>query len=78
MNTVTRFAVALAVGGAAWISGARRQADAGLRERPAVDLILDAFEDHPLVGLSEGAGHGQLETRDFFSTLIRDSRFPAP
>ena len=76
MNTVIRFIVALALGGAACISGPKSAADADLRGRPAVDLILSAFEDYPLVGLSEGAGHGQLETRDFFSTLIRDSRFP--
>ena len=76
MNTMTRFIVALAVGGVSCISGVKGTADADLRERPAVDLILSAFEEHPLVGLSEGAGHGQLETRDFFSTLIRDSRFP--
>jgi outer membrane protein OmpA-like peptidoglycan-associated protein len=76
MTTVTRFIVALAVGGVSCISGAKGTADADLRERPAVDLIFSAFEDHPLVGLSEGAGHGQLETRDFFTTLIRDSRFP--
>jgi outer membrane protein OmpA-like peptidoglycan-associated protein len=47
-----------------------------LRPQPAIDLILAAFESHPLVGLSEGAGHGQLETRDFFIKLIRDARFP--
>lgn len=41
----------------------------------ATDLILHAFDDHPLVALSDGSGHGQLETRDFFNTLIRDDRF---
>ncbi len=48
---------------------------ADLREQPAIDLIVNAFEDYPFVALSEGAGHGQLETRDFFRALIRDSRF---
>jgi outer membrane protein OmpA-like peptidoglycan-associated protein len=76
MNTVPLFVVALVIGGASCISGPEGAADGGLRRRPAVDLILSAFEDHALVGLSEGAGHGQLETRDLFSTLIRDSRFP--
>jgi outer membrane protein OmpA-like peptidoglycan-associated protein len=49
--------------------------DADLAWRPAIDLILSAFADHPLVALSEGAGHGQLETQDFFAALIRDRRF---
>ena len=39
-------------------------------------MILSAFAHHPLVALSEGAGHGQLETLNLFTTLIRDSRFP--
>lgn len=43
--------------------------------QPAIDLVLGAFDQHPLVAVSEGAGHGQLETLDFFSALIRDRRF---
>jgi hypothetical protein len=43
--------------------------------RPAVGLILSAFENHPLLALSEGAGHGQLETRDFFTELIGNARY---
>lgn len=43
--------------------------------RPAIDLVLSAFESHPLVGLSEGAGHGQLETRDLFVALMHERRF---
>ena len=43
--------------------------------QPATDLVLSAFARYPLVALSEGAGHGQLETLDFFSALIRDRRF---
>jgi hypothetical protein len=54
----------------------RHGADVAVRPQPAVDLILSAFERHPLVALSDGAGHGQLDTRDFFATLIRDRRFP--
>ncbi len=76
MKTATRLIVALAVSGAACISGADGPADADLRARPAVDLILSAFKRYPVVALSEGAGHGQLETLDFFTTLIRDRRFP--
>jgi len=53
----------------------RNRADVAVRPQPAVDLILSAFDSHPLVALSDGAGHGQLDTRDFFATLIRDRRF---
>jgi outer membrane protein OmpA-like peptidoglycan-associated protein len=76
MNPASRFIVVFAVALDGCISGTCGRTNADLRERPAVDLILNAFEDYPLVALSEGAGHGQLDTRDFFSTLIRDSRFP--
>jgi outer membrane protein OmpA-like peptidoglycan-associated protein len=57
------------------MSSAHGKQDADLTWQPAVDLILGAFEQHPLVALSEGAGHGQLETRDLFAALIRDRRF---
>lgn len=76
MNPACRFIAVFAVTLAGCISGTGGRTNADLRERPAVDLILNAFEDYPLVALSEGAGHGQLDTRDFFTTLIRDSRFP--
>jgi outer membrane protein OmpA-like peptidoglycan-associated protein len=76
MNAATSFIVAFAVAFAGCISTIDGAADADLRARPAVDLILSAFEHYPLVALSEGAGHGQFETRTFFATLIRDSRFP--
>ena len=75
MNAATSFIVAFAVAFAGCISADDGAADAELRARPAVDLILGAFEHYPLVALSEGAGHGQLETRSLFTTLIRDSRF---
>jgi outer membrane protein OmpA-like peptidoglycan-associated protein len=48
---------------------------AALRPQPAVDVILRAFEQHRLVGVSDGAGHGELESLDLFTTLIRDHRF---
>ncbi|HEU4996021.1 MAG TPA: OmpA family protein [Gemmatimonadaceae bacterium] len=67
--------VILAAGIAACTSGAHVKQDIDLTWRPAIDLVLSAFEQHPLVAVSEGAGHGQLETRDFFATLIRDRRF---
>lgn len=41
-----------------------------------MDVVLRAFEKHALVGLSDGAGHGQPDTLEFFTTLIRDARFP--
>ena len=75
MKTPARFAVILAVAIAACTSRAGAPRDADLTWRPAVDLILSAFEQHRLVAVSEGAGHGQLETRDFFAALIRDRRF---
>jgi outer membrane protein OmpA-like peptidoglycan-associated protein len=68
-------AVAACIGFA--VSGARGTLDGELKWRPAVDLILSAFQTHPLVGLSEGAGHGQPATRDFFAALIHDRRFPS-
>lgn len=76
MNAACRFIAVFAVTLAGCISGSGGRINADLRERPAVDLILNGLEDCPLVALSEWAGHGQLDTRDFFSTLIRDSRFP--
>lgn len=46
-----------------------------LRQQTAVDLVVRAFEKYPLVALSEGAGHGQPDTRAFFAALILDERF---
>lgn len=39
----------------------------------AVDGILMAFQDHPLVGL--GDFHGLAQEEDFYASLIRDKRF---
>lgn len=75
MKTPSPFAVILALGIAASTSKAQAKPDADLTWRPAIDLLLSAFEHYPLVAVSEGAGHGQLETRDFFAALIRDRRF---
>lgn len=76
-----RLALALAIlaatVGVAACTTASEKRVAPLRPQPAVDVVLTAFEDHALVALSEGAGHGQLETRDFFAHLIRNSRFQA-
>jgi outer membrane protein OmpA-like peptidoglycan-associated protein len=74
-TTPALLAVGVALGIAACTTGVRTTQDRGLTWRPAADLVLDAFEQYPLVALSEGAGHGQLETLDFFSALIRDRRF---
>src|SRR5438067_1613865 len=76
MNDASKFIVALAVSTIACLSGTHQRHDSHLRPQRAVDLILSAFEEYPLVALSDGAGHGQPETRDFFTMLIRDRRFP--
>ncbi len=75
MKTRSPFIVIVALGLAACTSSAHAKQDADLSWRPAIDLVLSAFEQYPLVAVSEGAGHGQLETRDFFGALIRDRRF---
>jgi outer membrane protein OmpA-like peptidoglycan-associated protein len=75
MKTLSQFGVILAVGIGACASGAHVKQDANLTWRPAIDLVLSAFEQHPLVAVSDGAGHGQLETRNFVAALIRDRRF---
>src|SRR5262249_55001502 len=71
MKIPPRLIVILAVG----IPSCMSSADADPTWRPAVDLILGAFAQHSLVALSDGAGHGQLETRNLFAALIRDRRF---
>jgi outer membrane protein OmpA-like peptidoglycan-associated protein len=73
MKTPSPFAVIVALGIAAATSRAHAKQD--LTWRPAIDLVLSAFEQYPLVAVSEGAGHGELETREFFAALIRDRRF---
>ena len=75
MKTLSQFGVILAVGIGVCASGAHVTQDADLTWRPAIDLVLSAFEQHPLVAVSEGAGHGQLEMRNFVAALIRDRRF---
>jgi outer membrane protein OmpA-like peptidoglycan-associated protein len=75
MKTLLQFAVILVLGIAACTSRVHAKQDADLTWRPAIDLVLSAFERHPLVAVSEGAGHGQLETRNFVAALIRDRRF---
>src|SRR5262249_28114880 len=76
MSTGSRFIGTFAACLATYLSGVRASRETDLQPRPAIDLILRAFEQHRLVALSDGSGHGQLETRDFFATLIRDVRFP--
>jgi outer membrane protein OmpA-like peptidoglycan-associated protein len=75
MKTPSFCAVTVALGIAACTSSANAKQAADLTWRPAIDLVLSAFEQHPLVAVSDGAGHGQLETRNFFAALIRDRRF---
>ena len=75
MKNPSWFIVILTLGIAAGTATAHVKQDTDLTWRPAIDLVLSAFEKYPLVAVSEGAGHGQLETRDFFAALIRDRRF---
>ena len=37
--------------------------------------LVDAFRDHAIVALAEGAGHGDLRGHDFRVSLVKDSRF---
>jgi outer membrane protein OmpA-like peptidoglycan-associated protein len=76
MHAARTFFVVLAVSATTCVSVAHEGRNTDLQPRPAVDLILRAFEDHPVVALSDGAGHGQLDTLEFFTTLVRDKRLP--
>src|SRR5262245_9858612 len=75
MKTPSYCAVLAALAIAALTGRVQAQQEADLTWRPALDLVFSAFEHYPLVAVSEGAGHGQVETRDFFAVLIRDPRF---
>ena len=72
MKALSQFAVVLAL---AIALGVHAEQDADLSWQPAIDLVLSAFDRHPLVAVSDGAGHGQVETRHFIANLIRDRRF---
>jgi outer membrane protein OmpA-like peptidoglycan-associated protein len=74
MSPHLRLVVVAALGIAACSSSTDERRGTDLEWRPAIAAIAGAFERYPLVALSEGAGHGQLETRDFFAALIRDRR----
>jgi outer membrane protein OmpA-like peptidoglycan-associated protein len=76
MTLARRLTLGLALCAAACRPGAAKGREVELRPEPAVDLVLRAFEHHPLVALSEGAGHGQPDTQQFFARLVRDARFP--
>src|SRR5580704_13775727 len=41
--------------------------------RPAIDGILDGFQDHPLVAIGNYEDYAQEE--DFYAALVRDPRF---
>jgi hypothetical protein len=41
--------------------------------QPAIDGILSAFKDRPLVGMSDA--HGLAQQQDFYAALLRDPRF---
>ena len=76
MNAAAAILVVIASSAAACLPPAATRHDSDLRPVHAVDLILGGFASHAVVALSDGAGHGQPDTLNFFTTLIRDSRFP--
>ena len=71
MKTPSLFAVIAALG----TIRNRERTEAWPEVAASIDLVLIAFDLYPLVAVSEGAGHGELETREFFAALIRDRRF---
>jgi hypothetical protein len=54
---------------------ARAQALGAPTVIPAVDGILNAFENHPLVGIADD--HNSAQEEDFYAALVRDPRFSA-
>lgn len=43
--------------------------------QPPVAGLIDAFRDHAIVALAEGAGHGDLRGHDLRVSLVNDARF---
>jgi hypothetical protein len=43
--------------------------------QPPIAGLVDAFRDHAIVAVTEGAGHGDLRGHDFRVSLVRDPRF---
>jgi hypothetical protein len=43
------------------------------RVQPAIDGIMAAFANHPIIGISDN--HGLAQEADFYAALIRDPRF---
>jgi outer membrane protein OmpA-like peptidoglycan-associated protein len=76
MALAGRLLFGLALAAAACRPVATSAPEAELQPEPAVDLLVRAFDSHPLVALSDGAGHGQPATHEFFARLVRDARFP--
>ncbi len=76
LNAAAPFLVVMGLGSAACFPLPAKSHEADLRPEHAVDLVLRGFDNHRLVALSDGSGHGQPDTMDFFTTLIRDARFP--
>jgi len=54
---------------------ARAQAVAAPTVLPAIDGILNAFQNHPLVGIEDD--HNSAQEEDFYAALVRDPRFAA-
>jgi len=70
-------ALAVALFGLLTTSSSRAQAarPSDVAPKDAVATIIEAFHEHPVVGLSEG--HGDERSHAFLLGLIRDPRFPS-
>ena len=75
MQAAKRFIVALALSVGSCFQQPTDRVRVDPAVEPAVDVVLNAFAKHTLVALSDGAGHGQVDTRDLYVSLIRDARF---
>src|ERR1700743_2706123 len=43
------------------------------RVQPAIDGLMAAFANHPIVGMDDN--HGLAQEEDFYAALVRDPRF---
>jgi hypothetical protein len=77
MHAFVKHTLAAALFGLVTTSICRAQAarPADVAPRDAIATIIDAFRDHPIVGLNEG--HGEERSHAFMLGLIRDPRFPS-
>ena len=67
--------IALVLTLAASLSYGQAQRPEPAKPVDALSGILDAFNQHRIVALSEGA-HGSVQAHELLSRLLRDPRFP--